>query len=236
VSGTSSLVESLETAFHQDLNGDGVIGIPSATSPATTQAAAASSAQTTFDGTTLTLAQPSAFTGQIVGFAGNGTLAGSDQIDLRGINYNTVHSSFDGTSGTLSVNDGSTPASLHFLGQYSQDNFHFADDGNGGTLVVASTSPGQNGGSAQVVSNLAAQDTFVFAPNFGQVGLANFAPATDTLQFSKTAFADIAALQAATHDDAGGNAVITDAAHDTITFQHVTTAQLLAHQSDFHFV
>ena len=29
VSGTSSALESLETSFHQDLNGDGVIGIPS---------------------------------------------------------------------------------------------------------------------------------------------------------------------------------------------------------------
>ena len=227
-----------ETIFHQDLNGDGVIGVPSATSPATTQAAAAaSSGQTTFDGITLTLEQPSTFTGQIIGFTGNGTLAGSDQIDLRGLNYNSVHSSFVSSSGTLSVNDGSTTASLQFLGQYSQDNFHFADDGNGGTVVIASTSPGQNGGSAnQVVSNFAAHDTFMFAPHFGQVGLANFVPATDTLEISKSVFANIGALLAMTHDDAAGNAVVTDAAHDTITFQHVTIAQLLAHQGDFHFV
>ena len=33
-----------------------------------------------------------------------------------------------------------------------------------------------------------------------------------------------------------GNAVITDAQHDTITIKNVTTAQLLAHQADFHFV
>jgi hypothetical protein len=33
VSGASSALESLETSFHQDLNGDGVIGIP-ATKPA----------------------------------------------------------------------------------------------------------------------------------------------------------------------------------------------------------
>ena len=31
VSGTSTALESLETSFHQDLNGDGVIGIPAAT-------------------------------------------------------------------------------------------------------------------------------------------------------------------------------------------------------------
>ena len=28
VSGTSTALESIETTFHQDLNGDGVIGIP----------------------------------------------------------------------------------------------------------------------------------------------------------------------------------------------------------------
>src|SRR5258708_14469585 len=31
-SGTSTALESLETSFHQDLNGDGVIGIPAASS------------------------------------------------------------------------------------------------------------------------------------------------------------------------------------------------------------
>ena len=44
------------------------------------------------------------------------------------------------------------------------------------------------------------------------------------------------ALMAATHEDSSGNAVITDAAHDTITIQHVTAAQLLAHLNDFHFI
>jgi hypothetical protein len=76
----------------------------------------------------------------------------------------------------------------------------------------------------------------VFAPNFGNLSLSSFTPATDSLQFSKTIFSDVTTLLAATHDDGSGNAVITDAAHDTITLQHVTTAQLMAHQSDFHFV
>ena len=34
LSGTSTALESLETSFHQDLNGDGVIGIPAATATA----------------------------------------------------------------------------------------------------------------------------------------------------------------------------------------------------------
>src|SRR6185437_14624213 len=144
----SVTLESLETSFHQDLNGDGVIGVPPATSPAGVQLAAAQTGQITFDGHTLTLQTPSTFSGQIVGFAGDGTLAGSDQIDLRGLNYNVLHSSFDGGSGTLSVSDGSTTASLQFLGHYAQDNFHFADDGTGGTLVLGATAAVQGGADA----------------------------------------------------------------------------------------
>jgi len=136
VSGTSGTLESLETSFHQDLNGDGVIGVPSSTSPAPAVAG-----------------------------------AGSAPIQVAG-----------------------------------------------------------NNGSA------AGQDTFVFAPNFGQVTIAHFAPETDTIQISKAAFANIDALLAATHDDAHGDAVVTDAAHDTITIQNVATAQLQAHQGDFHLV
>jgi serralysin len=234
ISGASTTVESLETTFHQDLNGDGVIGIPTTTSPAAIQAAAAPG-QTTFDGATLTLDQPSTFSGQLVGFTGDGTLTGSDQIDLHGLSYNLAHFNFDSSSGKLSASDGSSTASLQFIGHYSQDSFHFADDGSGGTLVIAATAPGQNEGAMEV-SNFAAHDTFVFAPNFGQLTLPNFTPATDTIQFSKSAFTDVNAVIAATHDDASGNAIIVDSAHDTITLLHVTTAQLLAHQSDFHVV
>jgi serralysin len=74
----------------------------------------------------------------------------------------------------------------------------------------------------------------VFAPDFGQVTITNFVPATDTIQFAKSVFPNVSALLATLHDDEAGNAVITNAAHDTITLQHVTAAQLLAHQSDFH--
>ncbi|MDU6375646.1 MAG: hypothetical protein E6575_16405, partial [Bradyrhizobium sp.] len=173
---------------------------------------------------------PSALSAVIVG---NGS-AGADQIELRGLDFSKAHSTFDNSSGTLSVTDGLTTASLHVLGLYSQDSFHFASDGNGGTLIAVAPSSGPTGAASQVADSTA-HDTFVFAPNFGQVILANFAPATDTLQFSKTVFSDVTALLAATHDDALGNAVMTDAAHDTITLQHVTTAQLFAHQSDFYF-
>jgi serralysin len=193
----------------------------------------------------LTLAASSTFSGQIIGFAGDGTLQGSDQIDLRGMDYNSIHSTYDGSTGILAVNDGTNTTDLQFLGNYSRASFKFADDGGGGSVVYAQTGSSQpsiSGGNAPPIQaagnsvSTAGQDTFVFASNFGQVTIANFAPATDTIQISKTVFANVGALLAATHDDSHGNAVITDAAHDTITIQNVTTAQLQAHQGDFYLV
>ena len=64
----------------------------------------------------------------------------------------------------------------------------------------------------------------------------NFDPTSNTLQIDHTMFATVSALLAATHDDTNGNAVITDALHDTITIKNVTTTQLTAHQADFHIV
>jgi serralysin len=233
---TDASLQSIETTFHQDLNGDGVIGIPAATSPATPGSASANSGSPTFDGTTLSLEASSTFHGQIIGFTGDGTLPGSDQIDLHGVNYNSIHFSFDASTGTLAVSANSTTVELQFLGHYSQQSFQFADDGSGGTLVYGSTGqPKPVGGDAgiQISGN---GDAFVFAPNFGDVTLASFNPATDTIQISHSVFANMTALLAATRDDTQGNAIVTDAAHDMITIQHVTAAQLLAHQGDFHFV
>jgi serralysin len=245
VSGNSNALESFETSFHQDLNGDGVIGVPSPTSPLTSDSAGANSAA--FSGTSLTLNTPSTFNGQIIGFTGDGTLAGSDQIDLRGMNYATVHSNYDSATGILDVNDGTKTADLQFLGNYSQDNFKFADNGSGGTIVYPSpvssqsihpdgTVDGAAGASQANLPVTTGQDSFVFAPHFGQVTIAHFKPETDTIQISRTVFADMDALLGAIHDDTRGNAVITDAEHDAITLQHITTAQLYAHQNDFHIV
>jgi hypothetical protein len=117
------------------------------------------------------------------------------------------------------------------------------DDGSGGTIILAATAPVQSGeavpsgpSSTGVSAAIAGQDTFVFPLNSGPLTIANFAPATDSMQFSKSVFANIAALLGETHDDGLGNAVINVSGHDTITLQHVTIAQLLAYQSDFHFV
>jgi hypothetical protein len=78
-------------------------------------------------------------------------------------------------------------------------------------------------------------DTFVFAANFGHETITNFHPDTDVIEIDHTVFADFQALLAATHDDGHGNAVIAANPNDSITVKNVTVAQLVQHQSDFHF-
>jgi hypothetical protein len=229
VAGASSALEAFETSFHQDLNGDGVIGIPASTSSLARPQSAAEHSGQNFDGQTLTLTTPSTFEDHLIGFGASS----GDQIDLLGLDFSAMHSSFDSATSKLAVTDRSTNVQLPFLGHYAQDSFHFADDGSGGTLVTSPAGPAQGTANAFSASG---HDTFVFAPNFGQVSIANFIPATDSITFSLTVFSGPTALVAAIHDDRNGNAVITDAAHDTITLQHVTTAQLLTHLADFHII
>ena len=115
---------------------------------ATLEIAAADSASVTFQGTTgtLQLDQASTFTGQIFGFKGNGSLSGSDHIDLTGIKYGSIKDSY--ANGVLTVTDGSgDTAKLNFNGSYSLANFKFASDGSGGTVVYdppVSSSSGQD--------------------------------------------------------------------------------------------
>jgi serralysin len=147
VSGSSYALESLETSFHQDLNGDGHIG-PVIGAGATLELPRAESGSVAFAGSTgtLKLDAPSTFTGQIVGFTGDGTMSGSDQIDLLNMTYSSSvqsDSTYNSTTDVLSVSNGSTIDLLNFVGSYSQANFKFASDGHGGTIVYDPPTTGQ---------------------------------------------------------------------------------------------
>ena len=172
VSGTSTTLQSLENTFQQDLNGDGVIGIyaapgttlqvnnplsgPSGSATigagATLELAAANSSSVTFAGSTgmLKLDSPSTFDGVIYNFTGNGTLSSSDQIDLKGINFNTVSDSY--SNGVLTVTDGKNSAALDFNGAFTLANFKFASDGSGGTILY--DPPGSAGQGSAVPAEI----------------------------------------------------------------------------------
>jgi hypothetical protein len=194
---------------------------------------------------TLALDTPSGFTGLISGFTGDGTLAGSDQIDLKDINYSSssFSESYNSTNDTLSVSDGTNSTVLHFTGTYQAANFSFQSDGNGGTVVYDPPVPSNPPASSTIVASApnqtlagdAASDTFAFNfANVGQTTVTDFHPTTDTLQFSSQLFANLQAALNATHDDGHGNTVVSLGTHDTITLSGVLKAQL--HASDFHFV
>jgi hypothetical protein len=187
VTGNSITLESAETTLHQDLNGDGVVGLYAAPGTsmqigqplsgasgaatigahAALEVSAADSAAVTFAASTgaLQLDQPSSFTAQIYGFSGDGTLAGSDQIDLKGINFSAAHDSY--ANGALTVTDGTHSATLNFQGSYVAANFKLADDGHGGTIVYDPPVPGPSKGGTAQVSADPGGDTFVFHPQLG---------------------------------------------------------------------
>ena len=215
--GTSTALETLETSFNQDLNGDGVTGI-AVNAGATVELAGAASAAVTFKASTgtLKLDAPSTFTGQIVGFAGDGTAVGSDKIDLVGINYNSVNSSYNGSTGILSVSDGANTASLHFVGSYSQANFKFANDGQGGTILY--DPPATNPATTEAMA-LPGHNGLIFAHDFGEGRIAGLTPGMDGMQFNLKALSEMDAFVPLTQDGLHGEVVIT----------HV-------HQGDFHLV
>ncbi len=192
----------------------------------------------------LALNDPAAFSGTLSGFTGNGTLAGSDQIDLHGLNFNSLHDSYDGSTGVLTVSDGRTTSYLHFLGDYSAASFKFAGDGSSGAIVYDNPTSGsaqslQVGSSTTTTGSVTiapGQDAFVFAPNFATTTISQFDPSKDIVAFSHTDFSSVLDVLAASHDDGHGDVVISNAAHHTVTIQHVTLAQLLGHASDFHIV
>ena len=121
-----------------------LIGAVTIGTGATLELAAADSASVTFNGSTgtLILESPSTFSGEIFNFTGNGSLSGSDQIDLTNINFNSVKDSY--ANGVLTVTDGTNTDKLNFNGSYKLANFDFASDGSGGTIVYDPPVPTSN--------------------------------------------------------------------------------------------
>ncbi len=208
LAGNSAALENFETIFGQDLNGDGTIGIyvstgttlqvtsalPSAVGAATIAAGAtlelgtADTASITFSSSTgmLKLDSLTAFTGVIDNFTGNGSLSGSDQIDLKGINFNSVHDSY--SNGILTVTDRTNTTTLDFNGTYVLANFKFASDGNGGTIVYDPPVPAQPSARGQTANSIfadARHDLFVFASDPAPP---TFTPTMSNLPFNSTAF------------------------------------------------
>jgi serralysin len=183
----------------------------------------------------LILDHSSTFSGEIFNFTGDGSLAGSDQINLKDISFNSVHDSY--ANGVLTITDGTNTAELNFNGSYTLANFKFANDGSGGTIVYDPPAPPSNppnvivsnAGNA-VLTGHGGGDNFVFNQHLGQTTITNFSPGADAIQFDHSVFPNAAAVLA--HDDGSGNAVINDSTHDTIMGLDKSLPQQSVHIAD----
>jgi hypothetical protein len=207
----------------------------------------------TFSGAgTLELGAPSSFAAIIAGISGS-----SDVLDLHGFaaattTATTGDGSYDGATNTttLTVTDSSDGLTDQFklVGNYASSSWTVQTDGHGGVDIAdPPASPSlSNSADANVIvaspsnpflTGLAANDVFVFKPGFGNSTIANFNPASDSIDIDHTLFATVATILASARAiDGGTDTLIVDAAHDTITLKNVTVAQLQAHAGDFHIV
>ncbi len=117
LSGSSAALETYETSFHQDLNGDGVIG-QVVQAGGTLELTGADTGSVKFNGSmgTLILDHSSLFSGQLVDFTGNGNLSSSDQIDLKDVQFGpgtTVGYSGTSAGGILTVSDAQNHTAHH---------------------------------------------------------------------------------------------------------------------------
>jgi 20S proteasome alpha/beta subunit len=158
VSGSSATLKSFETSFHQDLNGNGVIGATGAIAQAkaavlvnagaTVEITTPYAGQVTFNASTgtLKLDNSSNFSGTVVG------MNAQDTLDLADINFATLQQPvFSGNTsgGTLSVTDGTHTANIALLGSYMASTFVTSSDGHGGTYVVDPSAVSQSNLLAQ---------------------------------------------------------------------------------------
>ncbi|HUO11923.1 MAG TPA: hypothetical protein VMU37_04120, partial [Caulobacteraceae bacterium] len=110
---------------------------------------------------TLRLDQSQSYTGSVTGFSKTGTNA----LDLSDISFvgaaeATFVENAGGTSGVLTVTDGSNTAQITLLGNYSTSKFVTSSDGHGGTKVVDPSAPAAASTAAPIHTFVAAMAAF----------------------------------------------------------------------------
>jgi fibronectin-binding autotransporter adhesin len=254
VSGNSS--GSFEVSY--DGHGGTLLSDPAASgtvtidSNQTLEISAASSAKVDFTNTTgttgaLVLDDSKDFTGTISGFAGDGTVANSNLIDITDLNIadvatgKTTYSDHGNGTGTLTLYNASGQAidSINFDGNYQLANFTIEDDGAGHTLIVDPpvNTNGQTPGNTTVASSsadAAANDGFAF--NFGghRHQTANdFHPEPETSQPGGPILTNLHTGSNGAPDQ-GHYVPLAADGHDQTGLAAFAKAHLNAH--DFHFV
>ncbi|MCA6107152.1 Ig-like domain-containing protein [Bradyrhizobium cenepequi] len=225
LAANGTTVQSYETIFHQDLNGDHTIGVPGTTptTPTTPTAPASAvnfSSLTTSSSNVVTMKGTADAFSQVKMYDGKAyigtTTAGADgnwSFTSTSAVSNTVHSfKAVGVDSTGHTTASSGSAIL----------------GSNGSNTLTSTS-----GNDLFVGN-GHPDTFVFAANFGKDVIKDFdayGRSHDTIQFSKSAFSDFASVL--NHASQVGQDVVISTGDDSLTLKNTKLSSLQSH--DFHF-
>ena len=252
VSGGS--IELFENSFHQDLNGDGQIGVGGVA----TVVELNGSTSLTEVGTDYYL-DDSTGAGPSLKYVGADYVAGQFGAwtpigaEKTAAGYEIAWKSGSADLYTLWAADnngnyisnvatgsGSSTAVQSFESSFHQD---LNGDGyigvvlngssGGQTLTAAGAQTTLIGGANDIVTGGAGADTFVFPANFGPNTVNNFTPGTDTLQFSQSMFATVATVLGDAQQ-VGSNVVITHDPQNVVTLQNMQLANL--HASDIHIL
>ena len=173
--------------------------------------------------------------------------------DIDGGDTFSITSVLNQSNGTVNFNSGDPTFTLN--NGATSGSFQYKDSTSATTTATANiqvrSGPGLIGGNGNdtIVSNSPAittmtggnnADNFVFKSDFGTVTVTDYKPSIDQFYFDHTAFSsvfpNVAAIIAATHDDANGNAVISHDTTHTITLTGVSTQMVTNHQNDFHLL
>jgi hypothetical protein len=233
LAGNSTTVESYETIFHQDLNGDGVIGIPGATptptpSPAPTSTPPASAVNFT------SLTENSSDVVTI-----KGTADAFSQVKLYdgATSLGTVTT---GSTGTWSYTTSSAVSdTLHtFTAQEVNNTGHVVATSSGSAIMAASntgTMTGTGGNDFFYSSSSNLSDTFVFSSSFGNSTIQGFSAGSgsghDIVQFSKSVFDSFATVLS--HASQVGHDVVISSGSETLKLLNTNLSAL--NSQDFHF-
>ena len=181
------------------------------------------------------LQDPHQFNGTIS--SSSGTLSTGDQIDLTNITYSShdaYSTAYDGATNitTLTVTDGTTTDAINLVGNYTNSNFTFSPDSNGGTIVV---DPPVTSTSSGVAGTDANSNTVLSQPNAIFDAAGHPLPANDgthaaTEAIDKNSNSDSFKFLQASHNGASNadpsTHVDNDSGHSSALFNSATTQQI----------
>jgi hypothetical protein len=259
VSANSTALQSLESSFHQDLNGDGHMGVATGTvieSKGSTilkqvgdqyflQDSTGSGPALNISGTDHLASLPD-IAGQWAPIAaekisaGYGVVwkaVGADQYTVMGTdnngNYVANTGIVSGKSPVLQAFESSFHQDLNGDGKISPD-ATVLDGHLGNQTLTAKAGPSVLiGGPNDTLVGGASADVFVFPQSFGVDTVKNFTPGTDQLLFSQSMFANVAAVLSDAHQ-VGSNVVIAHDPQNVVTLQNMQLSSL--HASDIHII